>query len=341
MSFSLGGLTSYVEQQRLPLLTKAVFDAKTQSLMQKRVGVKYEEALNLMDTDAVFQAASTCAWNASGTTTFSQRNISVARVKVQEELCPRSLETAWLASQLTQGSNYEGVPFEQAFATQKAKRIAEGIERAIWQSVPSVAAASASVSGTSGWAVGATSPSGDAQLNRTGGGGLLWLTRYGAGASSVVTAQLGANFSDSTIVSGFETAYNNLPTRVISNNDLVAFCGWDLYRMLVHKLVTVNLYQGDLGQVAGGEMFYPGTNMKVVAVNGLNNTQRIFAGSLSNLFYGTDLLSDEDQFRIWASYDNDSVRFQAAYKYGVQIAFPADISLVLGNNATTPALKTA
>ena len=51
MAFSLGGLTSYVEQQRLPLLTKAVFDAKTQSLMQKRVGVKYEEALNLMDTD--------------------------------------------------------------------------------------------------------------------------------------------------------------------------------------------------------------------------------------------------------------------------------------------------
>ena len=189
--------------------------------------------------------------------------------------------------------------------------------------------------------MGGTSPSGDAQLNRTGGGGLLWLTRYGAGASSVVTAQLGANFSDSTIVSGFETAYNNLPTRVISNNDLVAFCGWDLYRMLAHRLVAVNLYQGDLGQVAGGEMFYPGTNMKVVAVNGLNNTQRIFAGSLSNLFYGTDLLSDEDQFRIWASYDNDSVRFQAAYKYGVQIAFPADISLVLGNNATTPALKTA
>ena len=78
MAFSLGGLTSYVEQQRLPLLTKAVFDAKTQSLMQKRVGVKYEESLNLMDTDAVFQAVSTCAWNASGTTTFSQRNMDVS-----------------------------------------------------------------------------------------------------------------------------------------------------------------------------------------------------------------------------------------------------------------------
>ena len=82
MGFSLSSLTPYVEQQRLPLLTKAVFDAKTQSLMQKRVGIKYEEALNLMDTDAVFQSASTCAFNASGTTSFTQRTISVARVKV-------------------------------------------------------------------------------------------------------------------------------------------------------------------------------------------------------------------------------------------------------------------
>jgi len=344
MSFSIATITGYVEQNKLPLLTQTVFDAKTQSLLTKRVGIKSQEALNIMDTDAVFQDATTCAWNADGTTSFSQRTITVARVKVQEELCPRSLETTWMAAQLSQGSNYEGVPFEQAFAEQKAKRIAEGIERAIWQSVPSVAAASASVSGTTGWAVGATSPSGDAQLNRTGGGGLLWLTRYGAGASSVVTAQLGANFSDTTVISGFETAYNNLPSRIISKNDLVAFVGWDLYRLLVFKLNNENLYQGDLGSngnQAAGELFYPGTNMKVVAVNGLNNTQRIFAGSLSNMFYGTDLLSDEDQFRIWSSYDNDQVRFQASYKYGCQIAFPADISLVLGNNATTPALKTA
>ena len=133
MAFSIAGLTDYVEQNKLPLLTTAVFDAKTQSLMQKRVGIKNQEALNLMDTDAVFQSATACAWNASGTTTFSQRTISVARVKIQEELCPRELETKWIATQLSQGSNYEGVPFEQAFATQKAKRIAANIETALLQ----------------------------------------------------------------------------------------------------------------------------------------------------------------------------------------------------------------
>ena len=44
MSFSIAGLTDYVEQNKLPLLTTAVFDAKTQSLMQKRVGVKNQDS---------------------------------------------------------------------------------------------------------------------------------------------------------------------------------------------------------------------------------------------------------------------------------------------------------
>jgi len=327
MSFSISGLENYVEQNKLPLLTTAVFDAKTQSLMQKRVGIKREESLNLMDTDAVFQSATACSFAASGTTTFSQRNISVARVKVQEELCPRELETKWLATQLSQGSNYESVPFEQAFATQKAKKIAANIETAIWQST--------SATGASGWTGGATSLSGDATLNKTVG--LLHLMEKTTASASIVSSLAGAAFSDATVVSAFEKVYQTIPVAIVSRPDLVAFCGWDVYRLLVNKLAATNLFQGDLGQLAGGEMFFPATNMKVVAVNGMNNTKRIVASSLENLFYGTDLLSDEDTFRIWASYDNDSVRFQAAFKYGVQFAFAEQMVLYKASDATTPA----
>ena len=327
MAFSIGGLTDYVEQNKLPLLTTAVFDAKTQSLMQKRVGIKREESLNLMDTDAVFQSATACAWAASGTTTFSQRNISVARVKVQEELCPRELETKWLATQLSQGSNYDSVPFEQAFATQKAKKIAANIETAIWQST--------TATGASGWTGSSASLSGDATLNKTVG--LLHLMEKTTASGSIVSSLAGAAFSDATVVSAFENVYQNIPVAIVSRPDLVAFCGWDVYRLLVNKLASTNLFQGDLGQLAGGEMFFPATNMKVVAVNGMNNTRRIVATSLENLYFGTDLLSDEDQFRIWSSMDNDSIRFQAALKYGCQFAFAEQMVLYKASNATTPA----
>ena len=132
MSFSLGTLTAYTEQQRLPLITKAVFSARTAALFTKQVGVKSAAALNLMDTDAALAAGTACGWTAAGTTTFSQRNVTVAPMKVQEALCPRSLEQYWMQTQLTAGSTYDSVPFEQAFAEQKALRIAEALENAIW-----------------------------------------------------------------------------------------------------------------------------------------------------------------------------------------------------------------
>ena len=329
MAFSLGGLTSYVEQQRLPLLTKAVFDAKTQSLMQKRVGIKHQEALNLMDTDAVFQAATTCAWNASGTTTFSQRVLDMARVKVQEELCPRSLEQYWMQSQLTQGSNYEGVPFEQAFAEQKAKKIAENIEKGIWIGVDD---AGGTLAVASGFVLGG----GDTAESLLHTNGLLYTMEKTAASSTIVSAMTSAAFSSTTIVSAFETAYERIPTAIIGRDDIYAFCGWDTYRLLVNRLVGLNLYQGDLGNLGAGEFYYPATNMKVCAVNGLNGTLRIVATSLSNLFYGTDLLSDEDTFRIWSSYDNDQIRFQAAFKYGVQFAYPEFMVLIRASNSVQP-----
>jgi hypothetical protein len=57
-------------------------------------------------------------------------------------------------------------------------------------------------------------------------------------------------------------------------------------------------------------------------VHGLNGTNRIVTSYVANMYYGTDLLSDEEQFRIWHSLDNDEIRFQAFFKAGVQFAYP-------------------
>jgi hypothetical protein len=133
MAFTFTGLTSYTDQERLPLITKAVFSARSAALFTKQVGIKFAAALNLMDTDALLQSGDTCGYTTSGTTAFTQRNITVGRMKVQETLCPRSLEQYWMQTQLTAGSTYDGVPFEQAFSEQKALRIAEALENAIWQ----------------------------------------------------------------------------------------------------------------------------------------------------------------------------------------------------------------
>jgi len=295
MSFSLGTLLAYTDQQRLPLITKAVFSARTAALFTKQVGIKSAAALNLMDTDAALAAGTACGWTASGTTTFSQRNITVAPMKVQEALCPRSLEQYWMQSQLTQGSTYDGVPFEQAFAEQKALRIAEALENAIWSGSTLVT-------------------------------GLLTILNAASGSTvSGNTAAISGSITTSNAIQIFDNIYTRIPQAILTRNDLVIFCGWDTFRTLIGALKSTSsvLYnQVDLQGLADGDIFYPGTNVRVVAVPGLLGYNRMVCSYLGNFFYGTDLLSDEENFSLWYSQDNDEVRFQAAFKVGVQVAYP-------------------
>jgi hypothetical protein len=297
MAFTFTGLTSYTDQQRLPLITKAVFSARSAALFTKQVGIKFAAALNLMDTDALIQSGDTCGYEASGTTAFTQRNITVGRMKVQETLCPRSLEQYWMQTQLTAGSTYDGVPFEQAFSEQKALRIAEALENAIWK--------------------GNTYFSGVNQLLNAASGSTI------SGNTGAVSASVGITTGNAIGI--FDAIYNQIPQAILTRNDLVIFCGWDNFRTLLgaFKSATAVMYnQVDLAGLADGDIMYPGTNVRVIAVPGLTGTNRIVSSYLGNFFYGTDLLSDEEQFSIWFSKDNDQVRFQASFKAGVQIAYP-------------------
>ena len=298
MSYSfVSPLTTYTDQQRLPLITKAVFSARSAALFTKQVGIKSAAALNLMDTDANIAGGDVCGWSATGNTSFTQRNITVGRMKIQEALCPRQLEQYWMQSQLTAGSQYDGVPFEQAFAEQKALRIAEALENAIWQ--------------------GNSYFSGVNQLLNAASGSTV----------SGNTAAISGSITTANVISIFDTIYTRIPQAILTKTDLVMFCGWDTFRTLVmaFKANTGVMYnQVDLQGLADGEIVYPGTNIRVIAVPGLLGTNRIVTTYLGNLFYGTDLLSDEteENFSMWYSQDNDEVRFQAAFKAGVQFAYP-------------------
>jgi hypothetical protein len=302
MSYSfVSPLTTYTEQQRLPLITKAVFSARTASLFTKQVGIKSAATLNLMDTDAAFQSGTACGWNvagaASGNTTFTQRTITVAPLKIQEALCPRSLEQYWMQSQLTAGSTYDGVPFEQAFAEQKALRIAEALENAIWSGSTLVTGLLTILNAASGSTV--------------------------SGNTAAVSASVG--ITTNNVISIFDNIYNRIPQAILTKNDLVIFCGWDTFRTLIgafKSTASVMYNQVDLQGLADGDIIYPGTNVRVVAVPGLLGYNRLVCSYLGNFFYGTDLLSDEERFELFWSRDNDEVRFQCALKIGVNVAYP-------------------
>ena len=69
----------------------------------------------------------------------------------------------------------------------------------------------------------------------------------------------------------------------------------------------------------------PGTNLKVVAVNGLTGTNRIITSRASNMYIGMDAMSDSDSIKMWESMDDQNVKSSINFKRGTQVAYPAEI----------------
>jgi hypothetical protein len=311
MSFSVSSLTNYTKENEALLVSSSVLGAKTAALIKSAgnvmVGVKSAETINIMDTDAFFQAGGTCGWNASGTTSFTQRTVTVGKIKVQESLCPKALEAKYLQKALPTGSQYDSIPFEQDYSDRKAKTIASQLETAIWQ-------------GDTGSANG--------NLNKFDG-----LIKLIGAASGVVDANVSGYVSGapltsitaSNVIALFDGVYKAIPAKVVSADDMTIFCGVDTFRTYTIALKNANMFNYAFDGKADSEFVLPGTSIKVVAVNGLNGTNDVYAMRLSNLFLGTDLLNEEEKFEIFFAKEADEVRFAAEFKMGVNIAFPDEI----------------
>ena len=311
MAFNVSALADYTEQNEALLVTSSVLGAKTASLIKSAgnvmVGVKSSETINIMDTDAVFQAGGSCGFNASGSTSFTQRTVTVGKIKVNEALCPKDLEAKYLQKALPTGSMYDAIPFEQEFTDKKAKRIASQLEIALWQG---------------------DTTSVNVNLNKFDG-----LVKLVGAASGVVDANTStyisgaplSSISAANVVSIFDGIYKAIPAQIVSEDDVHIFCGMDVFRTYTIALKNANMFHYSIDVKADNEFILPGTTIKVVAVQGLNGTNKIYAMRLSNLFLGTDLLNEEEKFEIFYAKEADQVRFVSEFKMGVNIAFPDEV----------------
>jgi hypothetical protein len=312
MGFDVSALANYTKENEALLVTSSVLGAKTAALIKSAgnvmVGVKSSEKINIMETDAIFQAGGTCGFNASGSTTFTQRTVSPGRIKVNEALCPKDLEAKYLQKALPTGSMYDSIPFEQEFADKKAKTIAAQLETALWQ--------------------GDTS-SVNVNLNKFDGLVKLIGAASGVVAANASTFISGAPLSSITaanVISIFDGVYRAIPAKVVAADDMTIFCGQDLFRTYTIALKNSGSFNYQIDVKADSEFVLPGTTIKVVAVAGLNGTNKVYAMRLSNLFLGTDLLNEEEKFEIFYAKEADQVRFVSEFKMGVNIAFPDEVA---------------
>ena len=300
MSLNVAGLTAYVDQERMALIKKMILAGRSVRYLTVQPDIKSAASINLLSSNLDAQAGG-CGFTDAGTTILTQNTLNVCPLKVNESICLNTLEQYYTQAMMNPGSYNTQIPFEQLYAEEKVSQISSLIDNLIWRGNTSTG-------------------SGDLALC-DGFIRLADVTYSGSVVDGNVlnyTAITAAN-----IIGIVDDAVNVIPANIIDQDDLYLYCGYDFYRTYATALRNANLFHYT-GAEDQGEQFsqiVPGTNVRLIAVKGLNTTNKFFISSKSNLFFGTDLLNDFENFEIWYSMDFQEVRMASKWKQGVNAAF--------------------
>lgn len=311
-------LTKYVDQISMDLVREIVLQGRTQKFISVQTGIKYADALNVMTSNLVVKAASCGLISASGSVTLSQNQLTVCPLSVEEQICLNgdgSLEQYWTNTKMSKGSYYDDLQpleFAKVYVADKVDKIQGVIDDLIWV----------------GSSTGATYSSDPNMLNCNG-----FLKLIDSYSSSVVFVG-GTASGNGTTASGAITVTNAiavvdamsdaLPTNLWDQEDLTLFMSYAQFRTYVRALRNANYYHFDSleSNDIGYSIMHPGTNIRILATRGLNTSTKMVLTPAHNLYFGTDMSSDYESFRIWKSEDYNSIFFRALWKQGVAIAYP-------------------
>lgn len=297
--YDVNGLAPYVDDQREDLIHRSVTEAQTLSYIAVQQGIKGTEDLKLLNDSIVYQAGD-CSMSPSGDTIFTDRQISVETIGYLKRFCQKDLAGFWTQLALRPGAMAEDktLPFEQILINYLLELHAFELEKLIWQG-----------------------------NKATGSGNLAFMNGFNS-FLTVANGCVDLNTSGATSIDAtnafdiFYEAFTNTPSNVAEGQDFICFTSRENFNYLLKNLVDLNLYSYNPAQIATmNEILLPGTNMRVVKLNGLNGTSKIYTGRASHFYFGTDLSSDFESYDLWYSFDDDVIYLRSKFRAGVQVPF--------------------
>lgn len=311
--YDLDGLTAWVDENKLPLLTASVFSGETMGTFEVQTGIKYKEQLNYLDIDVLMRADTGCStFTSSGDTRLTQKEISVDSVIHETAHCPADLETFWARVGMRPGSYQDALPFEQEWTAFYGNLVKREIELQLWQGNTSTGSGNLAL--VDGFIKVIDADTDVIDGNATGGG--------------YTTVATGTGITTSNVITILEHQVDKLPAAVQGADDLIVCVGWDTFKKALSAYRALNnfFYDGvDANPYKSGEFSMPTFGIKIKAFRGLDGTNRIFTGRASNFVVGTDLTADYEDYQMWYDIDTDKIKTRLKYKLGTQIKFGSEL----------------
>ena len=254
------------------------------------------EKVGFVTNDPILQDLS-CGFNPSADTVQNLVTIDLCNKKVNQQLCPYDLYDTYLSQQLSDSNFHESVPFEEVILTDISNRIANQVEKQLW--------------------------------NNTVASGGTYGSACFDGVGALITSGNGATqiaYSAATSSNGldvFTKIYESIPANVLHRDDLVIYTSYANYRGLISSMRNssyINLFTADFAGAAEGEEFsviLPGTNVRVIPTVGLDGVDAYYAGPASYYMVGMN----SEIMEVKSVYDpfEDIVKIQAHVTYGIGI----------------------
>jgi len=283
-------------------ISAALKEAKSLDYLTTMENIKYKSNIQRMAGSGVV-ADATCDFSDAGTLALTEKVLEPKNLQINLDLCKSTLLDSWEAMQMRAGA---GAPppasFDDYVISYMGEIIAQATEESIWEGT----AVAGKFNGFLGAATGYLLPGVDATVIQSSASGAYTAANIIANLQTL-TADMAANVSP---ILGKEDLH------IYMNNKTYAF-----YISAVSTLGYVNAYNmnGDYEPVFEG--------YKIAVCPGMADNQLV-AGEKSNLFFGTDLLSDHTRITLMdmANLDgSDNMRLVARYSAGVQTGVGADI----------------
>ena len=269
--------------------------------IEVKPNIKYKEVIKKIATDGIVKNA-TCDFDATSTVTLTERIIQPEEFQVNLQLCKKDFRSDWEAVQMGY-STFDNLPpaFADFLLAHVVAKIAEKTEQNIWK--------------------GATATAGEFD-------GFVTLATADATVLDVASPASGG-VTAANVIAEMGKVVDLIPASLYGKEDLYLYVSQSVARDYVRALGGFGA--SGLGangtNTLGTQWWNNGSlsfdGVKVFVANGMANDY-MMAAQKSNLYFGTGLLSDQNEVKVIDMEDLDGsqnvrvvARFTAAVQYGI------------------------
>tara|TARA_R110000803_G_scaffold51477_1_gene106377 strand:+ start:635 stop:1564 length:930 start_codon:yes stop_codon:yes gene_type:complete len=299
--------TTYAGEFAGQYISAALLSGSTldNGLITVKPNIKFRETIKKVSSDDIVKDAS-CDFDATSTLTLTERVIEPSYQSVNLQLCKKDFQNDWDAISMGY-SAHDSLPtsFSDFLIAHVAAKVAQRTEQSIW--------------------------SGAAATNGQFGGFTELMT---ADADVVDVAAVGGGVTSGNVIAQIGAVVDAINANLYSSEDMFIYVSQNVARAYVRALGGFATNVGAAGINADGTQWYTGGTLsfdgvKIAIGNGLADNTMV-AAEKSNLFFGTGLLSDQNEVKVIDMADIDgsqNVRVVMRFTAGVQYGIGSDVVL--------------